>query len=357
MKYKKTILVVDDTPTNISILFSALRKSNFRVLISINGADAVKKAEYVRPDLILLDVMMPEMNGFEACRILKSQESTQDIPIIFMTALTDTLDKVKGFELGAADYITKPFQYEEVLVRINLHLTLKEQRENLEKKQRELEAMTHIIANDLKKPVNVVINIFDMLMDELYSLVDPDLMQMLQNVKRAGSNITHTIDTLLLLSSTRSQSVTIEPIDMSTIIEKVLQRLSYFIEHSQAVIDMPTTWGTALGYAPWVEEVWTIYLINALKYGGRPPHLELGMNRDEKNHFQFWVRDNGQGIPTEQQDTLFVPLSQISQIKRPEGQGLSLSIVQGIIEKLGGQVSVESEIGKGSTFYFSLNSS
>jgi len=354
MKNKKTILVVDDTPTNVSILFNALKESDFRVLISTNGKDAIKKVEYVYPDLILLDVMMPQMDGFEACRILKSQKKTQDIPIIFMTALTDTLDKVKGFELGAADYITKPFQYEEVLVRINTHLTLKQQRENLEKKQRELEAMTYIIANDLRKPVNVVIDVFDMLMDELQIDLDSDMMRMLQNIKRAGKNITNTIDNLLLLSNTRTQPVKIEALDMSMIIEKVQQRLLYFIEHSQAVIDIPREWETVLGYAPWIEEVWAIYLINALKYGGKPPRLILGMNRYEKNDIRFWVRDNGQGISSEQQEILFIPLSHINQIKRPEGQGLSLSIVQGIIEKLGGKVGVDSKIGEGSTFYFTL---
>jgi len=354
MKNKKTILIVDDTPTNVSILFNALRNSDYRVLISTNGEDAIKKVEYANPDLILLDVMMPQMDGFEVCRILKSQKTTQHIPIIFMTALVDTLNKIKGFKLGAADYITKPFQYQEVLVRIHTHLTLKRQRENLEKKQRELEAMTHIIANDLKKPVNVMIDVFDMLMDELHFEVDPDTIRMLQNIKRAGKNITHTIDTLLLLSSTRSQSVTIEPIDMSAIIKKVQQRLLYFIEHSQAIIDMPNEWESVLGYAPWIEEVWCIYLLNALKYGGKPPYLELGMNCDGKSDIRFWIRDNGQGISAERQDTLFIPFSRISQIKRPEGQGLSLSIVQGIIEKLGGQVGVDSEVGKGSTFYFTL---
>jgi len=354
MKNKRTILVVDDTPTNVSVLFNALKESDFRVLISTNGRDAIKKAEYVTPDLILLDVMMPQMDGFEACHILKSQESTRNIPIIFMTALNDTLDKVKGFELGASDYITKPFQYEEVLVRINTHLALKEQRENLEKKQCELEAMTHIIAHDLKKPVNVVIDIFDMLMDELHSSIDPDSMRMLHNIKKAGRNIIHTIDTLLLLSNTRSQTIETQLLDMSAILNKIQHRLSYFIDHLQAEITMPAQWENALGYAPWIEEVWVIYLMNALRYGGKPPHLTLGVNREGRNQIRYWVRDNGRGISAEQQAILFIPFSHINRIKRPEGQGLSLSIVREIIEKLGGQVGVDSALGQGSTFYFTL---
>ncbi len=120
-----TVLIVDDIPANISALSNFLRSIGFKVLIAKNGKSAIQRAEYAHPDLILMDVIMPEMNGFDACHILKSQETTKEIPIIFMTALTDTVDKVKGFELGAADYITKPIQPEEVLARVNVHLALK----------------------------------------------------------------------------------------------------------------------------------------------------------------------------------------------------------------------------------------
>jgi len=132
---KDVLLIVDDIPANISVLSYFLEGKGFEILIAKNGKRAIKKAEYAHPDLILLDVMMPEMDGFEACQILKSQDSTKEIPIIFMTALADTLDKVKGFELGAVDYITKPIQQEEVLARINAHL-------NLYKLQRQLQTRT-----------------------------------------------------------------------------------------------------------------------------------------------------------------------------------------------------------------------
>jgi len=135
--FKGTLLIVDDITANISVLSNFLQESGFRVLITQNGKRAIQKAEYAHPDLILLDVMMPVMDGFEACQILKSQESTQDIPIIFMTALADTVDKVKGFELGAADYITKPFQHEEVLARVNAHIRLRRLQQQLEELQKE----------------------------------------------------------------------------------------------------------------------------------------------------------------------------------------------------------------------------
>ena len=124
-KHKGLLLIVDDFPANISLLSAFLEKFGFEVAIAKNGRRAIKIAERSNPDLILLDVMMPDMNGFEACRILKSKENTKDIPIIFMTVLANTIDKVKGFNLGAVDYITKPIQHEEVLARINVHVALK----------------------------------------------------------------------------------------------------------------------------------------------------------------------------------------------------------------------------------------
>jgi DNA-binding NtrC family response regulator len=120
-----TILVVDDTPANIGILLKSLGQDGVKILVASDGESAIEQIGFVKPDLILLDVMMPGMNGFETCRVLKKDKVTQDIPIIFMTALSDTEDKVKGFALGAVDYVTKPFQQEEVIARVNAHLTIR----------------------------------------------------------------------------------------------------------------------------------------------------------------------------------------------------------------------------------------
>lgn len=127
---KAVILIVDDTPTNLEILLDFLEDSNFNLAVAEDGESAIEMAQYSIPDLILLDILMPEMDGFETCRRLKSNTATQDIPVIFMTALTEKVDKVKGLNLGAVDYITKPLEHEEVLARINIHLRLR----NLTKK-------------------------------------------------------------------------------------------------------------------------------------------------------------------------------------------------------------------------------
>ncbi|MEP0818728.1 MULTISPECIES: response regulator [Trichocoleus] len=133
------ILIVDDIPANLGVLFDFLADTGFQVLIAEDGESALQTAEYASPDLILLDVLMPEIDGFETCRRLKLNYATQDIPVIFMTALTETIDKVKGLNLGAVDYITKPLQHEEVLARVKLHLNLRNLTKQLQAQNLQLE--------------------------------------------------------------------------------------------------------------------------------------------------------------------------------------------------------------------------
>ncbi len=132
-KYKGTVLVVDDTPNNLNVLFSHLRSAGFKVLVAQTGKNALKSAEYSKPDLILLDILMSGIDGFETCRRLKSNHLTKDIPVIFMTGLSDSINKVRGFELGAVDYVTKPIQKEELIARIQTHISLEKYRHNLVK--------------------------------------------------------------------------------------------------------------------------------------------------------------------------------------------------------------------------------
>ena len=133
----KYILLVDDNPNNLKVLFEAIQGHGWKALMATNGESAIEQAEYAKPDLILLDVMMPGIDGFEACRRLKANSVTRDVPVIFMTALSDTTDKVKGLEIGAVDYITKPFQQEEVIARLKLHLNLSHLTHTLEQKVEE----------------------------------------------------------------------------------------------------------------------------------------------------------------------------------------------------------------------------
>jgi two-component system, sensor histidine kinase and response regulator len=185
---------------------------------------------------------------------------------------------------------------------------------------------------------------------------------MIQNARKMSS----IIDDLLLLAETRSAEVDRKPLDMVSIVSEAQQRLADVAEQSHAEIVLldVSTWPVALGYAPWVEEVWANYLSNALKYGGQPPCIELGAaplpnppplagEGEGGGRVRFWVRDNGAGLTPEDQARLFTPFTRLDQV-RVKGHGLGLSIVRRIVEKLGGQVGVESQVGQGSTFSFTL---
>ena len=360
--YKGSLLIVDDIPANISVLSESLEEVGFEVAIAKNGERAIKKAEYANPDLILLDVMMPVMDGFDACKILKSKEKTKDIPIIFMTALTDTVDKVKGFELGAADYITKPFQHEEVLARVNAHINLRqlqkkvqEHSDELEQRNKQLEAFSHTVAHDLKNPLNTIIGYSDELVEICTEdkLLNDDLLEQQKLVSQAGHKMEDIINSLLLLAKTvKSTDIDMQELDMLEIITQVKRRLAYVIHSCQAEIIIPNSFPIAKSYAPWVEEVWANYISNAIKYGGYPPKIIIGADQQD-DMIRFWLQDNGEGLSPEAQAKLFTLFTRLHQ-DRAEGHGLGLSIVQQIIEKLGGKVGVESQIGEGSIFYFTL---
>jgi two-component system, sensor histidine kinase and response regulator len=356
-KPQATILIIDDVPDNINVLHRFLCQAGFRVLVAYDGEDGIATAEYALPDLILLDVMMPGRDGFSVCRYLKQQTITAEIPIIFMTALTDIEHKVKGFHSGAVDYITKPFQQEEVLARLTTQLSLRQTQQQLLQRNRELDAYAHTVSHDLKNPLSAIISLSDLLLESLSLNKTPSERQLreLNFIRQAGQQAVNIIDALLLLAGvSRQKTVQIIELDMLSIMHTVIeQRLDLFIKRYHGVIELPAYCPNALGYAPWVEEIWVNYISNALKYGGSPPKLRLGATPEENGQIRYWVRDNGTGLSKEEMAELFKPFNRLGQTK-VDGHGLGLSIVRQIAERLGGQVGVNSQLGHGSEFYFIL---
>ncbi|MCV6637426.1 hybrid sensor histidine kinase/response regulator [Candidatus Albibeggiatoa sp. nov. NOAA] len=355
---KDKILIVDDIPANMWVLLEVLSDAGYDVLLAQSGEQALRVAEYAKPALILLDVMMPNMDGFEVCRILKANPELCKIPIIFMTALSDTINKLKGFELGAADYVTKPIQYKEVLARVSAHLEVHKLQAELVKRNAELETFSRMVAHDLKSPLNAVINLTDILADECEHDAEIDRQKALSRlrwVSKAGQQMMGIVDALLLMAGvSQNKAVNIDVVNMNQIVEEVIQqRLLYMIKEYQAEVIQPPTLPTALGYAPWIHEIWANYISNAIKYGGKPPRLELGATPLEDGMVQFWIKDNGRGLSEEEQGKLFKPFTRLH---NGDGHGLGLSIVQQITDKLYGTVGVESELGQGSRFYFTLPS-
>lgn len=357
---KENVLIVDDNRDIQRLLSQMLADEGYKVQTADRGAQALAAVQATPPDLILLDVMMPGMDGYEVCQHLKADAETRDIPIIFISAIDATRDKVKALTAGGVDYVTKPFQIKEVLARVATHLSLRalqkqlqsasdelaKQLEELQARNEELDTFANTVARDLKTPLTSIIGYADTLKRLYAKLAEEDRREFLNTIASSGRKMDKIIDELLLLAGVRqAKHVEIKPLDMASVVNVALQRLTDIIEEHQAEVILPPSWPTTLGYGPWVEEVWANYISNAIKFGGRPPRVELGATTEEDGIVCFWVRDNGPGLAAEEQVRLFMPL---------EGHGLGLFIVRRIMEKLGRRARVKSTKGHGSIFSFTL---
>lgn len=248
--------------------------------------------------------------------------------------------------VGGAQDITEQKEAEEALRRFA---------SELQARNEELDAFAHTVAHDLKGALAPLIGYAEALEMDALSMSEDEVRKCARSVAQRGRKMGNIIDELLLLASVRRTKVENQPLDMAAVVAEAQARLADLIEKQAAGIVAPATWPVALGYGPWVEEVWVNYLSNAIRYGGRPPRVELGADLQEDGMVCFWVRDNGRGIPAEEQGRLFDPSPRLDRV-HTEGHGLGLSIVRRIVQTLGGQVGVESAIGQGSRFFFTLPS-
>ena len=354
-----TLLIVDDKPQNLRLISDFLAEHGFDLMLTRSGAQALDKARLATPDLVLLDVRMPDMDGFEVCRRLKADARTANVPVIFMTAVDDTAHKVEGFVLGAVDYITKPIQREELLARIQHHLQLHRLQAELVSKSRdlasknaELEAYGHTIAHSLKTPLAAANRFLDILYKFKAENLSEEQRHLLHQAISALAQTGEVVDALLLLSTVAQQSVDAQPLDMGRLVVQALSQLTDLQTRTQASVQVPKAWPRAVGYAPWVGEVWLNLLSNALKYGGSPPRLELDAAADG-SHARFWVNDNGQPLSEDERTRVFLPFTRLQQ-ERAAGHGLGLTTVQRIVSKLGGDVWVGAAPAGGNQFGFTL---
>jgi len=223
----------------------------------------------------------------------------------------------------------------------------------LEAQNAELDAFAHTVAHDLKNPVGHIAGYLELLQLDYDRFSEEARLEIIERANSATNRLATIIDELLLLSRIRQTDVEVYALSMGNVVTAALMRLSEQIKLAQATIIQPDQWPAALGYAPWLEEVWVNYLSNALKYGGQPPRIELGFDQLADGELRFWVQDNGRGLSAEEQARLFVPFTRLSQTIS-HGHGLGLSIVRRVAEKLGGKTGVESTVGLGTRFYFSL---
>jgi signal transduction histidine kinase len=257
----------------------------------------------------------------------------------------------------------------DMLDRVHVEEVLRQRTVELESRNEELNAYAHTVAHDIKSPLASIIGFGELLERHYTQFTEDQLTYYFGVIARNGRKITNIVDELLLLSSVReAEVVDIGPLDMAAIVDEAQHRLIHDIAERMPEIILPEAWPVALGYAPWVEEIWTNYISNAIKYGGDPPRIELGYTILEAgsleldpalniehpaSSIQFWLRDNGPGLTLEEQARLFTPFTRLDQV-RAKGHGLGLSIVRRIAERLNGEVGVESVIGQGSIFFFTL---
>ena len=232
---------------------------------------------------------------------------------------------------------------------------LRQRTVELQARNEELDAFAHTVAHDLKNPLSLILGYSELLEQGFSTLPEKLQQQCLQTILQSSTKMQNIVDELLLLSEARKVEVEHHPLDMAGIVAEARRRLSHMADelHAEIVAPAASAWPAATGHAPWVEQVWVNYISNALKYGGRPPRVELGAELQSDGMVRFWVRDNGQGLTPEAEAQLFMPFTRLAQ-PSAEGHGLGLSIVQRIVEKLGGQVSADSQIGQGSIFSFTL---
>jgi len=248
--------------------------------------------------------------------------------------------------------------WRDITNRREVEEALRQSNAELKARNEELDAFAHTVAHDLKDSLAFFVSAADLLVTEHSAMTDKELEGWLKSMQGKGMKMCRVTDSLLLLATVHRSQIPVGPVEMAEIVAEACQRLAPTIEAYQAEMVMPSSWPAAVGYGPWLEEVWLNLIDNAIKHGGRPPRVELGyssLDPDRTALVKFWVRDNGQGLTAQEQARLFEPLAELPRV-RGMGYGLGLSIVRRIVEKLGGQVTVECESapGQGAVFCFTL---
>jgi two-component system, sensor histidine kinase and response regulator len=370
------ILVVDDVTKNLQVVGTMLRNQGYEVLPATNGSQALELARTETPELILLDLMMPEMDGVEVCRRLKEGPSTQNIPVIFLTASNEMEHLVKAFEIGAVDYVTKPFNPPELLARVRTHLELKHARDTILRYGQELSRLNEeknefmgIAAHDLRNPLSAIRGFAEMIVENARALLGqgvPEPAVGLKEMEDFGARIGVTATRMMemvqnLLDANRIErgemKLNLTPSNVCMVLNSVLETQRPRAAAKQQTIHLED------GFAPIMAlvdpgitmQVLENLVSNAVKYS--PPGRDIFVRlKTQTQSARVEVQDQGPGLSAEDQKRLFGKFARLS--AKPTGgehsTGLGLSIVKKMVEAMNGRVWCESEPGKGATFLVEL---
>lgn len=390
---RSRILVIDDNPKNLDVLSELFDQHDFIMLFALDGKSGLQRTESGHPDLILLDIMMPEMDGFETCRRLKASDKTKDIPVIFMTALSETADKLTGFECGAVDYITKPIQPEEVLARVNAHLTIRKLQQELQKKNMVLEKCVvrlaeqndqlkekntqldeknvqlkalnadkdkffSIIAHDLRNPLNTLRLLPEIIVQNIEKYSKDDILKVIRTQQNTMENLSALLENLLTWSRIRQGIIEYCPqqIDVKELIARNVTLLRPNAEQKQITLSSEIEEKTFV-YADchMVDTVVRNLLSNALKFTEPGGNITISAIQNDLA-VEVSVSDTGIGIAEKHLPELFridTKYKRSGTANEP-GTGLGLLLCKEFVKRNDGSIRVESEVGRGSTFKITL---
>ena len=355
------VLIVDDVVSNVLLLKILLANEKFQVCTASNGKDCIEISRKEHPDLILLDVMMPDLNGFDTAVILKKGEDTKDIPIIFLTALNTPQDLVHGFQVGASDFLTKPFNKEELVMRVTQQISLVAAKRIIEQQNQELRAtlnnrdkMYSVIAHDLRSPmasIRMVLNLVvastspETVGEEIYNLLD--------QANRESEEVHDLLDNLLkwTKSQTGRLNVVKQELELNDIIPGVVEIFDNIAATKHIKLELKSESDSLKVEADndMLKTVVRNFLSNAIKFSPADSTIEITMTK-ENEFAKVSVRDHGVGIASDRLDSIFHKGETTYGTGGEEGSGLGLQLCQDFARKNGGDCTVESVEGEGSTF-------
>ena len=356
------VLIVEDNMINLSVLIKSLDKAGLNISLAPDGETALKLIPELRPDLVLLDILLPTISGFEVCKEMKANEVTKDIPIIFITGRTDEEDILTGFTLGGVDYITKPFNPKEALARVQTQLRLQvttkkliEYSKKLEESNRDLEGFCSIASHDLKEPLRKIMTFGERLDEECSPAFTQKGKTYLAKIQNATSRMNQFIDDLLEYSKISIDSRQYRPVNLNTTVKEVLENLEALLDKTNGTINadsLPTVEGVPLHF----YQLFLNLISNALKFSkkGVAPIVNIQSLPTENGAVKIIIQDNGVGIENTSFDRIFKPFERLHGKSSYEGSGIGLAVCKKIVECYQGTIQVESEPGKGSQFTFFL---
>ena len=360
------ILIVDDVMSNVLLLKVLLTNEKFQIATASNGRQALDQGIKEKPDLVLLDVMMPDMSGFEVSQQLKANPETAEIPIIFLTALNSTADIVKGFQVGGNDFISKPFNKEELIIRVTHQISLiaakriiVAQTEELRKTIIGRDKLYSVIAHDLRSPMGSIKMVLNMLILNLPSdTIGPEMYELLTMANQTTEDVFSLLDNLL--KWTKSQigklKVVYQDIDMVEVTEGVIEIFSMVAELKKISIRLETP--SKLEVYADIDMIKTVIrnlLSNAIKFSNEETEILVTV-QEQEGMAVVSVKDSGCGIDEENQKKLLHTDTHFSTFgtNNEEGSGLGLLLCQDFVIKNGGRLWFTSAKGEGSTFSFSI---